>query len=359
MARCTVSCLKLSPAAILVYFCLLNMLMYADRGILSALIPTLEKHKNMGLNDLQSGVLGSVFMLGFMIVSPIFANASQTYHPFSLIYIGAIIWGISAFLAAISRDFWMLLIARAVSGIGEASFVTLAGPIILEIAPASKKNLWISIYCTALTIGFALGYVITPPIENVFGGWYYLFYLEAIVSIPFIVIPIIAYKDPRLIIKSEVKLPITTQFKILSKNPIFVNVAIGLGAYGFTTGGIGFWGPTILQRQFKTTATVSTFSLGSITIVSGLAATVIGSCILDRMTRKYREQLGSGHISEYKFNCYRTEKSTKLLTRVCAVNAVCAVTGAVVGPMLGKPMWEWPLGFFLIMLAIAEFFLFL
>lgn len=330
-----------------------------DRGVLSSLVPILQDDRDLHLSELQAGVLGSVFMFGFMIASPIFAYSSQTVHPFTLIAIGMSIWGGSVLFAAVSRNFWMLTAARTLSGIGEASFVCLASPILLSIAPAAKKNLWISFFYSALTIGYALGYVIAPPVKNSFNGWYYIFYLEAVLSIPFVLIALFAYKDPSLIFKKEVKVSISTQFKELYKNKVYVFLVLGYGSYAFTVGGIAFWGPSMLQKQFEKGETAATLSLGFITIVSGLIATVIGSVQLEKLIRGYRISFENKEISNKKYNYYRTEKAGFYILIVTSVACCAALTGAVIGPTLGDPVYIWPFIFFLAMVAIGEFFLFL
>ena len=333
--------------------------MYLDRGVLSSLVPILEKDHDLHLSELQAGVLGSVFMFGFMIASPFFAYSSQTVHPFTLIAIGIAVWGGSVLLAAVSRTFWMLTIARTLSGIGEASFVCLASPILLAIAPAARKNLWISIYYSAITVGFALGYVVAPPVAHGFGGWYYIFYMEAVASVPFVLLALFAYKDPSLIFKKEVKVSIATQFRKLAKNKVYVFLVLGYGAYMFTVGGISFWGPSMLQKQFDKGETAASLGLGAITILSGLVATVIGSMQLEKMIRSYRLSFEQKQISEKKYNFHRAEKACKLIMMVTAVACCVAMVGAVIGPTIGGPAYEGPFVFFFICLGAAEFLLFL
>lgn len=356
MAKCSLGCIKLSPVSLLVYLCLLNILMYLDRGVLSSLVPALQDDSRVHLSNFQAGVLGSVFMFGFMIASPIFANASQTIHPFTLIAIGITVWGGSVLLAAVSRSFWLLAASRTLSGIGEASFVCLAAPIILSKAPADKKNLWISIFYSALTIGYALGYVIAPPVKNSFNGWFYVFYLEAFASIPFILVAIFAYRDPTLIFKREHKVALITQFKELWNNSVYVLLVIGYGSYSFTVGGIAFWGPTILQKQFDQSETVATFSLGAITIISGLIATVTGSMILEKMTKRFRIEFGENKITQRKYSYFITEKGSKLITVVTGVSCAVALVGAIMSPAFGG---TGSFIFFLLCIAVAEFSLFL
>lgn len=329
--------------------------MYLDRGVLSSLVPALQDDARIHLSNFQAGVLGSVFMFGFMIASPLFANASQTIHPFTLIAIGISIWGGSVLLAAVSRSFWLLAASRTLSGIGEASFVCLAAPIILSKAPAEKKNLWISLFYSALTIGYALGYVIAPPVKNSFNGWFYVFYLEAAASVPFVLVSLFAYRDPTLLFKREHKVSMSSQFKELWNNSSYVLLVLGYGAYSFTVGGIAFWGPTILQKQFDQSEIVATFSLGAITIISGLFATLIGSVILEKLTKVYRLEFGENKITQRKFSYYITEKASKLITIVTGIACAIALVGAIIAPSFGSGAFA----FFLLCVGVAEFSLFM
>ena len=333
--------------------------MYLDRGVLSSLVPALQDDRDIHMSEFQSGILGSAFMLGYMLASPFFAYASQSIHPFTLIAVGISVWGGSVLLAAVSRTFWLLVVARTISGIGEASFVCLAAPILLAIAPAAKKNIWISFFYSALTIGYALGYAIVPPIKNGFNGWYYVFYIEAVASIPFVLIALFAYKDPSLIFKKEVKVSIGTQLKLLSQNSVYIFLVLGYGAYSFTVGGIAYWGPTMLQKQFEQSETVATLSLAFITIISGLVATILGSVALNKMTKQYLQQNERGEISNTKFNYFRTEKASKWSFLVASISCASVLLAAIIGPTLGHPMKVWPFIFFLTFVAIGEFFLFM
>lgn len=48
--------------------------------------------------------------------------------------------------------------ARAVSGIGEASFIGLAPTYIDDIAPKNRQSMWLAIFFSMIPIGAATGY---------------------------------------------------------------------------------------------------------------------------------------------------------------------------------------------------------
>jgi hypothetical protein len=48
--------------------------MYIDRGMLASIVTMLEKGSGLGLTASEAGAVGSSFMLGYMVSSPLFAH---------------------------------------------------------------------------------------------------------------------------------------------------------------------------------------------------------------------------------------------------------------------------------------------
>lgn len=204
-----------------------------------------SSHGGLGLSSFLTGTLGSSFILGYMLTAPIFAHSSQSYHPEYLMCIGLFIWTAAVLLTGFSRSYLMLLIARSLTGIGEASFVCLAPPVILDIAPIEKKNIWIGIFYVANVLGYALGFVYGAQISLWLGAWYYPFYIEGVVMAPFLFASFFNEKDPKLYAKSENggEINFCEQLKILLANPVFLTLTLGFAAYTFTITAISFWVP--------------------------------------------------------------------------------------------------------------------
>jgi len=120
------------------FLTLSNILIYIDRGVIAALIYKLKE--DLDLKDSQAGVLGSLFMLGFMSTSPVFAHWSQKVPPMRLISIGLCIWELGTLLASLSNSFSMILVARVLTGVAEAPICPLAPPLILDYSPKKSKS---------------------------------------------------------------------------------------------------------------------------------------------------------------------------------------------------------------------------
>lgn len=55
---------------------------------------------------------------------------------------------------------------RLLSGVGEASFVTVVPPLITETAPPGERGIWLALFYTAQPFGAGLGYVFGSAIAT-------------------------------------------------------------------------------------------------------------------------------------------------------------------------------------------------
>lgn len=350
---CKNGCCELHPIYLLIFLTLINILIYVDRGILSAVASTLEdKVLGLGLVSTELGAVGSLFMLGYMIAGPVFAHYSQSVHPLHLISIGLFVWGLSAVGAGLSQNFWQLALARSFSGVGEASFVCLAPPYILDHAPSQRKTTWIAIFYSAIAIGYAIGYVFGNAVNTALGGWYWPFFIEATAIFPFILICIFAKKTSNSRVLHENNgevMNICKQFKVLGSNLIFVFLVLGFSAFIFTLGALSFWGPYIIEKLYNKSKEEATSYLGIIVITTGVFGTLIGSIQLDCLMKKHTVDYNNRKITEDKLKSITTEKANLFLF----VNTFIAVSVSLIGIYLNTFTW------FMTGVSVAHFFIFL
>lgn len=234
---------KLSPCVGLIYLTFTNIMIYADRGILSSIIKVLESEEGMNLSSAEAGSLGSFFMLGFMLTGFFFAHYSQRNHPYKIISIGLFLWSLTALATGLSRKYWHLAVSRGLSGVGEVSFACLGPPLVMQYAPERQKTTWIAFFYAAIALGFSFGYTFGAFIYIELGKWFYPFYIEAGIIFLLSLFALLVDKDEDLNVleKGKEPTPLCEQMNLLIKNPQFVFVVIGFTAYIFTVGAIGFW----------------------------------------------------------------------------------------------------------------------
>ena len=83
----------------------------------------------------------------------------------------------------LSIGFWSLIMARIVSGIGEASFIGLAPTYIDDIAPEKRRSIWLAIFFAMIPIGAAAGYGFSGVFTE-YTSWRLTFIVEAMIVSP-------------------------------------------------------------------------------------------------------------------------------------------------------------------------------
>ena len=107
------------PVASLAVLTGLNLLDYLDRQLLAAVLPPLQAELHLG--DEQAGTIGTAFMLGYFLTSPIFGYLGDRWPRRWLIAAGVFVWSLGTLLSGHAHSFAMLILFRVLVGFGEAS----------------------------------------------------------------------------------------------------------------------------------------------------------------------------------------------------------------------------------------------
>lgn len=163
------------PYRLILFLSLVNILSFFDRYIVQAVEPILKV--DLGLTNQQSGLLGAAFVVGYCIFSPLFGFLGARVDRRLLMFIGLVAWSLCTALTGLSTGFLSFFCARALVGVGEASFGAIA-PAYLKgrIPDTIKLNTALSLFYVAIPVGSALGYVAGGEVASRF-GWQTLFFL--------------------------------------------------------------------------------------------------------------------------------------------------------------------------------------
>lgn len=181
-----------SPLNLLLLFFCSQLLIYFDRGLISAVLPALSSVFH--LTSSQCGLIGSSFILGYMLACPLFAFFSRSFSVYRLMAAGLFLWVVAVLLCGLTNNFIVLLGGRILTGVGEASFAGLAPACIDDVSPKKWRTLWLSFFFAGLPIGGAIGYVLGGELVHgipVMAGavtldWHTGFLVEAALMIPVI-----------------------------------------------------------------------------------------------------------------------------------------------------------------------------
>src|SRR4051812_40597470 len=146
------------PVTILWLLTGLNLLNYLDRLVLSAVLPKVQEA--LQIDSFVAGSLATVFLVGYFATSPIFGALADRGGRKGLIALGVAVWSAATFGSGLAVGAASLIGARAVVGVGEASYATLAPTIIDDMSPPDRKGRWLSVFYLAIPVGSALGYLV-------------------------------------------------------------------------------------------------------------------------------------------------------------------------------------------------------
>src|SRR2546429_1368163 len=113
----------------------INFLNYLDRYILPAVATKIQAEFH--LTDGQVGLLGSAFLLVYAVATVPFGIWADRGVRKTVIGIGVTIWSLATLFTGLARSYAQLFAARAVMGIGEASYYP-AGTALL--GDTSRRN---------------------------------------------------------------------------------------------------------------------------------------------------------------------------------------------------------------------------
>ena len=277
----------------------INLLNYLDRYVVSALLPDL-KRAPMHLTDFELGTLMSGFLVVYMLAAPVFGRLGDRGSRPRPIAIGVFLWSLATGLSGLARNYAQLLAARAVVGIGEAAYATIAPSLLADFFGRRTRGRAFAVFNMAIPVGAALGYVVGGVVRHHF-SWQAAFYVAGIPGVV-LALWILRLPDPPRGAKEEEDTadPIpgvphgppsgswAVYLRLLRQRPYMVTV-LGYAAYTFALGGLAFWMPTFLERVRGIPAEQASAGFGEIVVVTGFVGTFIGGWLGDYWLRYSRQ----------------------------------------------------------------------
>jgi MFS family permease len=275
----------------------INLFNYLDRFVVSALAETL-KHSSLALSDFKLGSLMTSFLLVYLFTAPVFGALGDRRSRPRLIAFGVGIWSLATALSGFAGSYLTLLGARALVGIGEAAYGTIAPALLADYFPASRRGRVMAIFFCAIPIGSALGYVVGGLVDAHF-GWRMAFFVAGIPGLALAALTLTLRDPPRGIqdgnaparhIKSKgARADLIATYARLAHNSPYVLTVLGYAAYTFAVGGLGFWMPAFLERVRGIPRAEATVSFGAIVVVTGFIGTFVGGWLGDYFSKFSRQ----------------------------------------------------------------------
>jgi MFS transporter, Spinster family, sphingosine-1-phosphate transporter len=265
---------------------LINLVNYLDRYIVTVALPHIQR--DFQLDNTQAGLLGSFFMVVFMLASPISGFLGDRVPRRFLVAGGVLLWSLATGASGLASTFAALMVARACVGIGEAGYGAVAPSIISDLFPREQRTRVLSIFYIAIPVGAAAGYGLGGWLSNAY-SWHVAFYAG---GVPGIILAVLAFFMPEPQRgamdgpDAQTKLPFLVGLKGLGRNPAFWWTTSGYTLMTFSIGGLAFWLPSFLVNERGISLDRAGFLSGAVTALAGLSGTIAGGWLGDRMDRR-------------------------------------------------------------------------
>jgi predicted MFS family arabinose efflux permease len=276
------------PGAALGVLTGINVLNYLDRYMGAALLPLMIPA--LHLTDSQAGSLQSIFMIVYLLASPLAGWLGDRGPRLKLAAAGVAIWSAATFGSGLASTFAGLMLARALVGVGEASYANVTPSLLADLYPAERRGRVMAIFYVAIPVGSAFGYILGGWIGPAL-GWQTAFFVAGGPGL-LCALALLALREPARG-TFDAHRPATTDrsfgqaLATLARRPSYWFNTLSQTIYTFGIGGLAYWIPTYFVRERHLTLERATFLFGLVLCVAGILGTALGGVLGDRLARRY------------------------------------------------------------------------
>jgi predicted MFS family arabinose efflux permease len=283
--------LAVSPSAArraLVLLTVVNLLNYLDRYVLAALGESLARSP-LHITDTEFGFLMSGFIVVYMVAAPWFGTLGDTRSRTDLVALGVLLWSVATGLGALAWGFASLLVARALVGVGEAAYGTVAPSLLADYFKPTVRGRVFAMFYAAIPIGSALGYVV-GGLADVRFGWRGAFLIAGAPGL-LLGLALRRLADPPRGVQdgAAVALGGRRAWGALARNRPYVFTVLGYAAYTFALGGMAAFLPKFLIRVRGLPEGQATVWSGLCLAATGFLGTAVGGVVADWLQRRTRQ----------------------------------------------------------------------
>jgi len=148
-------------------------------GIVGPALPAIQSY--FGMNERILSWIFTIYILFYIIGTPLMAKLSDIYGKKLIYILDIILFGIGSYITVTSASFEMLLIGRAIQGMGAGGIFPVANAYIGDIFPPEKRGGALGILSSVWGLSFVLGPILGALLLNY--SWQWLFIINIPISI--------------------------------------------------------------------------------------------------------------------------------------------------------------------------------
>ena len=269
------------------FVCFFN---YADRQAIYSVFPLLKAE--MGLSDVQLGVIGGAFMWVYAVSGPLAGLVGDRISRKSLILGGLLFWSGITLATAFCREYWQLVAVRAAEGLGEAFYFPASMSLISDYHGKATRSRAMSMHQSSVYAGTIAGGSLAGFMGQ-YHGWRSSFYLFGWGGVALALILSALLREPKrgaadaAPVVSGRKPDIAESLRgVFGHRMVPVLIAVFLGA-NFVAAVFLTWLPSFLYRKFGMNLSMAGFSSTAFLQVASVTGVLTGGVIADRLSRRH------------------------------------------------------------------------
>jgi len=149
----------------------INLLNYMDRYSVAGVLEQVQVYYDINFTD--SGLIQTSFVVSYMLLSPVFGYLGDRYQRKYIMAAGIFFWSLFTLASSLipHNMFGLFLFMRALVGVGEASYSTIAPTIIADLFAGKERTKALTLFYFAIPVGSGLGYIIGSEMAAATGHW--------------------------------------------------------------------------------------------------------------------------------------------------------------------------------------------
>ncbi|KAJ8959036.1 hypothetical protein NQ318_022291 [Aromia moschata] len=250
------------------------------------------------INNDKAGLLQTAFVISYMLFAPLFGYLGDRYSRRWIMAGGVFLWSLTTLCGSFMTEFWWFLLFRALVGVGEASYSTIAPTIISDYFVGDVRSKMLALFYFAIPVGSGMGYIVGSKTAEAVGKWQSALRVTPALGAVAILFIIFVLEDPERG-QSEGSghmepTPWTEDIKDIVQNRSFMYSTAGFTCVAFVAGALSWWAPTFIEMGLKLQdngGTVNSddvsYKFGIIAMVSGLLGVPFGSLVAQKLRHVY------------------------------------------------------------------------
>ena len=273
---------------ILVVLALTNLVSYAARNALFAVVPALKLR--FGIDDALVGLLQTVFMIPHAAATLPFGWAGDRYDRRLIIVAGMVLASLAGAAGALGHSYTGLATSRALVGLGTAAVVPVANSILSQLYDGPNKASRLSIFNLGLFLGgvagFGAGIACGFPLVVVVLAAPGLVLAGLIGSLP---VPA-HHEPPPDVAWWRYLAQFVTRFAGEARGLLAIRtlrwITLSTTVMAFAAGGYNAWLKEFLTREKGLSEKEASLLLG-LALCGGLSGILVGGRVADRLRRRF------------------------------------------------------------------------